>query len=223
VRIKYRDNDGDHELNAERLIVAAGRHPSGCAVCNAETGLQSDEAGLIRVDDHCRTDVNGIYAIGDVVRGPMLAHKGIEEALAVAETIAGNPNQVNYQHIPQVIFTNPELAWAGVGEQQLQAMGRNYRVGRHALQDNHRARINGQPAGTIKVLSDADSDALLGVHIMGTAASELINEAVLALEFGASAEDLARTCHAYPTLALGLHDAATHMLAPHPTPPDPAA
>ena len=208
VRIKYRDHDGDHELNADRLVVAVGRRPPGCDLCSEATGLQSDESGFIRVDDHCRTDVSGVYAIGDAVRGPMLAHKGIEEARAVAETIDGKPHQVNYQHIPWVIYSNPELAWVGASEEQLQALGTDYKVGRQSFQHNHRAQILGQPGGVVKVLSDAHSDALLGIHLFGPGASELINEAVLALEFSASAEDLARTCHAYPSLAQALRNAA---------------
>jgi len=214
VRIKYRDQQGEHELHAERLIVAAGRRPPGCELCAAETGLQTDEAGFIRVDAHCQTAINGVYAIGDVVRGPMLAHKGIEEANAVAETIAGHPRQVNYQHIPWVIYTDPELAWIGATEQQLQAQGTDYRVGRALLQHNPRALLSGKPAGLIKLLSDAHNDQLLGLHLMGASASELINEAVLALEFTASAEDLARTCHSHPSLGESLRTAASRMREP---------
>ena len=214
VRAKYRDQQGEHELNAERLIVAAGRRPPGCELCAAETGLQTDEAGFIRVDDNCQTAINGVYAIGDIVRGPMLAHKGIEEARAVAETIAGQPRQVNYQHIPWVIYSDPELAWIGATEQQLQAMGTDYRVGRAALRRNHRALLAGKPVGLIKLLSDAHSDQLLGLHLMAPSASELINEAVLALEYAASAEDLARTCHSHPSLGESLRAAASHMREP---------
>lgn len=214
VRTKYRDQQGEHELKSERLIVAAGRRPPGCDLCAVETGLQTDEAGFIRVDAHCETAISGVYAIGDVVRGPMLAHKGMEEAHAVAETIAGRPRQVDYQHIPWVIYTDPELAWVGATEQQLQAMGTDCRVGRAALQHNHRALLAGKPNGLVKLLSDARSDQLLGIHLMGSGASELINEAVLALEFAASAEDLARTCHCHPSLGESLRAAASHMREP---------
>ena len=218
VRVKYRDQQGEHELKAERLIVAAGRRPPGCKLCAAETGLQTDEAGFIRVDPHCQTTISGVYAIGDVVRGPMLAHKGIEEAHAVAETITGQPRQVNYDRIPWVIYTDPELAWIGATEQQLQAMGTDYRVGRADLQHNQRALLAGKPTGLIKLLSDARSDQLLGIHLMGSSASELINEAVLALEFSASAEDLARTCHSHPSLGESLRTAASRLHKPEKQP-----
>jgi dihydrolipoamide dehydrogenase len=208
VRIKYKDADGEHELKTERLVVAVGRRPLSCDLCTEESGLQVDEGGYIRVDEYCHTDVNRVYAIGDAVRGPMLAHKGMEEGLAVAETIAGEQRSVNYRHIPWVMYTSPELAWGGATEAELQAQGTDYRIGRFPFAANHRARVLERGNGIAKVLSDARSDALLGVHLMGAGASELINEAVLALEFAASAEDLARTCHAHPTLSEVLQDAA---------------
>lgn len=214
VRVKYKDSEGARELNAERLVVAVGRCPVTAELGGEAFGLQVDERGYIRVDDYCRTDVSGVYAIGDAVRGPMLAHKGIEEGLAVAETIAGKPRQVNYGHIPWVIYTAPELAWVGASEADLKAQGVDYRIGRAWADGNYRARLLESRCGMAKVLSDAHSDQILGVHLMGEGASELINEAVLALEFAASSEDLARTCHAHPSLAEVLRAAAIHNGSP---------
>ena len=212
------DADGvsvDVEINGEpqqhrfdKLIVAVGRSPNTAGLGAAEAGLALDERGFIVVDAQCRTNVPGIHAVGDVVKGPMLAHKASEEGIAVAELIAGQMPHIDHAHIPWVIYTWPEIAWAGATEQLLKAEGRAIRTGRFPFMASGRARAMGETEGFIKVISDATTDAVLGVHIIGPTASELIGEAVIAMEFGASAEDIARTVHAHPTLAEGMHEAA---------------
>lgn len=212
------DADGvsvDVEINGEpqqhrfdKLIVAVGRSPNTAGLGAAEAGLALDERGFIVVDAQCRTNVPGIHAVGDVVKGPMLAHKASEEGIAVAELIAGQMPHIDHAHIPWVIYTWPEIAWAGATEQSLKAEGRAIRTGRFPFMASGRARAMGETEGFIKVISDATTDAVLGVHIIGPTASELIGEAVIAMEFGASAEDIARTVHAHPTLAEGMHEAA---------------
>jgi len=192
----------------DKLIVAVGRSPNTAGLDVAAAGLECDARGYIVVDEHCRTRVPGIWAIGDVVRGPMLAHKASEEGIAVAERIAGQQPTIDHAHIPWVIYTWPEIAWAGATEQALKAAGRACKVGRFPFLASGRARAMGETDGFIKIVSDATTDAVLGVHVIGPTASELIAEAVIAMEFGASAEDIARTVHAHPTLSEGMHEAA---------------
>ncbi len=210
VRVTYKDAGGnEQEIKADRLVVAVGRSPvTGGDLCHQESGILLDERGYIEVDEYCRTEVTGVYAIGDAVRGPMLAHKGADEGIAVAESIAGQARKIDHGRVPWVIYTAPELAWVGASEAELTARGIDYKVGTFPMRANGRARAMEQTAGLVKVISDSHSDTLLGVHIMGAVASELINEAVVAMEFGASAEDLARVCHAHPTLSEALREAA---------------
>ncbi|HYW92568.1 MAG TPA: dihydrolipoyl dehydrogenase [Gammaproteobacteria bacterium] len=209
VTVDFKDGDGeDQQLRFDRLIVAVGRRPNTDGLFAAESGLQLDEKGYINIDDKCRTNLPGVYAVGDVVRGPMLAHKGSEEGIAVAETIAGGQGHVNYETIPSVIYTHPEIAWVGRNEAQLKSAGIDYRSGSFPYTANGRALALGESEGVVKILADARTDAVLGVHIFGAQASELVAEAVVAMEFGSSSEDLARTVHAHPTLSETAHEAA---------------
>ncbi len=208
VIIHYEDKEGKHQINVDRLVVAVGRKPNTSFLGAKEFGLQLDESGFIQVDDQCRTNKPGVFAIGDVVRGPMLAHKASEEGVMVAELIAGQGGHMNYGIIPWVIYTWPEIAWAGKTEQDLKSDGTAYRVGAFPFIASGRARAMSETGGTVKCLAAADSDRLLGVHIIGPNASELIAEAVIAMAFDGSAEDIARTIHAHPTLAEAMHEAA---------------
>jgi dihydrolipoamide dehydrogenase len=208
VQIDYENAEGPHSLTVDRLIVAVGRRPCTDGLAAAETQLLLDEQGFIHVDEECCTSAPGVYAIGDVVRGPMLAHKGSEEGMAVAERIAGQTSEVNYDAIASVIYTHPEIAWVGRTEDSLKQAGIDYRSGIFPFAASGRARAMQETAGQVKVLSDAASDQVLGVHILGTQASELIGQAVIAMEFGASSEDLARTIFAHPTLSEAVHEAA---------------
>ena len=208
VAVSYQNDDGDHEMDFDRLIVAVGRRPNTAGLAADEAGLLLDEWDFIHVDGQCRTNLPGVYAIGDAVRGPMLAHKGSEEGIMVAELIAGNSAQVNYATIPSVIYTLPEIAWAGDTEQVLQARGNGYRSGVFPFAASGRARAMGDTGGFIKVLADAETDRILGVHIIGPSSSELIAEAVGAMELGASAEDVGMTVFAHPTLSEVFHEAA---------------
>ncbi|MDM7456510.1 MAG: dihydrolipoyl dehydrogenase [Tepidimonas sp.] len=195
-------------LDADRLIVSIGRVPNTDGLNAQAVGLQLDERGAIVVDDQCRTNLPGVWAVGDVVRGPMLAHKAEEEGVAVAERIAGQHGHVNFNTIPWVIYTSPEIAWVGQTEQQLKAAGRAYKAGTFPFLANGRARALGDTTGMVKFLADAATDEILGVHIVGPMASELIAEAVVAMEFRASAEDIARICHAHPSLSEATKEAA---------------
>lgn len=206
--VHYQDREGEHDLRVDRLIVAVGRRPKTDGLFSPESGLLLDERGFIDVNDQCRTNLPDVYAIGDVVRGPMLAHKGSEEGIAVAEVIAGTGGHVNYEAIPWVIYTAPEIAWVGQTEQALKAADEPYKVGVFPFAANGRARAMEEPVGMAKIIAHEETDRVLGVHIVGAFASELIAEAVLALEYAASAEDLARTVHAHPTLSEALHEAA---------------
>jgi len=208
VEVSYENSDGKHSIEFSKLVVAIGRKPNTQGIDVNEVGLLLDERGNIHVDDFCRTNLPNIYAVGDVVRGPMLAHKASEEGIMVVERIAGQPSRVNYDAIPWVIYTSPEIAWVGKTERQLRASARDYKVGVFPLSANGRARAMGQTVGLTKVLADKRSDRLLGVHIMAPMASEMIAEAVLAMEFGASAEDLQRTIHAHPSISETIHEAA---------------
>src|SRR5581483_10590881 len=209
VAVTYADRDGTtHNVEFDKLIVAIGRLPNTAGLNGEAVGLHSDERGYIEVDAHNRTNLPNVYAIGDVVRGPMLAHKSSEEGVAVAETIAGEVSEVNLDTIPWVIYTSPEIAWVGRTEQQLKAEGISYRVGQFPFIASGRARALGEIAGFVKMLAHAETDRILGVHMIGPYASELIAEAVVAMEFGASAEDIARIVHAHPTLSEALHEAS---------------
>ena len=209
VSIAYTDKDGkEHKLDAERLIVSVGRIPNTDGLAADKVGLKLDERGQVVVDAHNRTNLPGVWAIGDVVRGPMLAHKAMEEAVAVAEILAGQAGHTNFDLIPSVIYTSPEIAWVGKTEQQLKAEGVAYRVGKIPFLANGRALGMGDPTGFVKMLADANTDRILGVHIIGANASELVAEAVVAMEFGGASEDLARICHAHPTLSEAVHEAA---------------
>jgi dihydrolipoamide dehydrogenase len=208
VLVTYEDGGGKHDIEFSKLVVAVGRKPNTKGLDVNEVGLLLDERGYIHVDEFCRTNLPNIYAVGDVVRGPMLAHKASEEGIMVVERIAGQQSRVNYDAIPWVIYTSPEIAWVGKTERQLRASARDYKVGVFPLSANGRARAMGQTVGLTKVLADKRSDRLLGVHIMAPMASEMIAEAVLAMEFGASAEDLQRTIHAHPSISETIHEAA---------------
>lgn len=208
VIVTYEDKDGKHQINVDKLIVAVGRKPNTQGLGAAEVGLEMDERGFIIVDEHCQTNLPNVYAVGDVVRGPMLAHKASEEGIAVAERIAGKASHMNYEVIPWVIYTWPEIAWVGKTEQLLKETGIEFRAGTFPFLASGRARAMGETGGLIKILGDAKTDRILGVHIIGPNASELIAEAVIAMEFDGSTEDIARTIHAHPTLAEAMHEAA---------------
>jgi dihydrolipoamide dehydrogenase len=195
-------------LNVDKLIVSIGRVPNTIGLNAEAVGLNLDERGAIVVDDNCRTNLPNVWAVGDVVRGPMLAHKAEEEGVAVAERIAGQHGHVNFNTIPWVIYTSPEIAWVGQTEQQLKAAGVKYKAGTFPFMANGRARALGDTTGMVKFLADAVTDEILGVHIVGPMASELIAEAVVAMEFRASSEDIARICHAHPSLSEATKEAA---------------
>ncbi len=195
-------------LEVDKLIVSIGRVPNTAGLNAEAVGLALDERGAIVVDDQCRSNLPGVWAVGDVVRGPMLAHKAEEEGVAVAERIAGQHGHVNFNTIPWVIYTSPEIAWVGQTEQQLKAAGRAYKAGTFPFLANGRARALGDTTGMVKMLADAATDEILGVHIVGPMASELIAECVVAMEFRASSEDIARICHAHPSLSEATKEAA---------------
>lgn len=209
VSIAYTNAKGEAvELVADKLIVSIGRVPNTIGLNTEAVGLQLDERGAIVVDGDCKTNLPGVWAVGDVVRGPMLAHKAEEEGVAVAERIAGQHGHVNFNTIPWVIYTSPEIAWVGRTEQQLKADGVAYKAGTFPFLANGRARALGDTTGMVKFLADAKTDEILGAHIVGPMASELISEAVVAMEFKASAEDIARICHAHPSLSEATKEAA---------------
>jgi dihydrolipoyl dehydrogenase len=208
VTVEYKNKDGAHSIEVEKLVVAVGRRPFTEGLLGDDSGIQLDDHGFIVVDDECRTRVKGVYAVGDCVRGPMLAHKGSEEGVMVADLIAGEIAEVNYDVIPSVIYTAPEIAWVGKTEEEVQASGRPYKTGSFPFAANGRAKALEQTSGMVKVISASDDDEILGIHIVGPMAGELISEAVLALEFSASTEDLQRTIHAHPSLAESIHEAA---------------
>ena len=209
VSVAYTNAKGEAlKLDADKLIVSIGRVPNTIGLNAEGVGLQLDERGAIMVDAECKTSLPGVWAVGDVVRGPMLAHKAEEEGVAVAERIAGQHGHVNFNTIPWVIYTSPEIAWVGRTEQQLKADGVAYKAGTFPFLANGRARALGDTTGMVKFLADATTDEILGVHIVGPMASELIAEAVVAMEFKASAEDIARICHAHPSLSEATKEAA---------------
>jgi dihydrolipoamide dehydrogenase len=208
VTVTYTDSDGEKTETFDKLIVAVGRRPFTEDLLSGDSGVDLDERGFIYVNDLCVTNAPGVYAVGDVVRGPMLAHKGMEEGIMVAERIAGHKPVVNYDCVPSVIYTNPEVAWVGKTEQELKAAGEDYKVGSFPMAASGRAMASNDTAGVIKVIADAETDRILGVHMVGGHVSEIIAEAVIAMEFGSSAEDLGLTMFAHPTLSEGLHEAA---------------
>jgi dihydrolipoamide dehydrogenase len=208
VDVVYTDAQGEHSLQVDKLIVAVGRRPYSQELLADGTGVELDERGFIKVDEHCRTAAPNVWAIGDVVRGPMLAHKGKEEGVMVADLIAGHYGEVNYKVIPSVIYTAPEIAWVGQTEEQVKAGGRPYKVGTFPFAASGRARAMEAAAGMAKIVSAKDDDEVLGVHVIGPMAGELIGEAVLAMEYSASTEDIQRTIHAHPTLSEAIHEAA---------------
>jgi dihydrolipoamide dehydrogenase len=208
VTVEYEDSKGKQSLDVEKLIVAVGRRPYTESLLADDSGVQTDERGFIEVDDECRTSVPGVFAVGDCVRGPMLAHKGSEEGVMAADLIAGEIGEVNYKVIPSVLYTAPEIAWVGKTEAEVKESGRKYKVGSFPFAAAGRAKAMEQTAGMVKIVAAEDDDEILGVHIVGPLAGELIAEAVLAMEFSASTEDIQRTIHAHPTLAEALHEAA---------------
>jgi dihydrolipoamide dehydrogenase len=209
VTVAYTDaKGGAQSIVVDKLIVSIGRVPNTTGLNHESVGLKLDERGAIVVDADCRTNLPNVWAVGDVVRGPMLAHKAEEEGVAVAERIAGQHPHVDFNTVPWVIYTSPEIAWVGQTEQQLKAAGRAYKAGTFPFMANGRARALGDTTGMVKFLADAATDEILGVHIVGPMASELISEAVVAMEFKASAEDIARICHAHPSLSEATKEAA---------------
>jgi len=208
VTLKYTDAKGEQTVTVDKVVVAIGRRPFTDGLLGEGTGVRLDERGFIQVDDECHTGAGNVWAVGDVVRGPMLAHKGKEEGVMVGDLIAGLHSEVNYKAVPSVIYTAPEIAWVGQTEEQVKASGRDYKVGSFPFMASGRARAMEAPAGFCKVIAAKDDDEILGVHIIGPMAGELIAEAVLAMEYSASTEDLQRTIHAHPTLSEGLHEAA---------------
>ncbi|HNT63625.1 MAG: dihydrolipoyl dehydrogenase [Rhodocyclaceae bacterium] len=208
ITIEYEMGDESHVLECDKLIVSVGRVPNTDGLGCEAVGLKLDERGRVAVDDHCRSNLPNVWAVGDVVRGPMLAHKSMEEGVMVAELIAGQAGHCNYDAVPWVIYTHPEIAWVGKTEQQLQSAGIEYRAGKIPFSANGRALGQGDTTGFVKMLADARTDRILGVHVIGTNASELISEAVVAMEFHASSEDIARIVHAHPTLSEAMHEAA---------------
>ncbi|WP_438767840.1 dihydrolipoyl dehydrogenase [Kushneria sp. TE3] len=208
VVVKYTDSSGEQEQTFDKLIVCVGRRPYTQSLLADGTGVEIDERGFIQVDDTCQTNAPGVFAIGDVVRGPMLAHKGSEEGMMVADIIHGEKAQMNYDAIPSVIYTAPEVAWVGMSEQQAKKEGFEVKSGVFPFSASGRAMANNATEGMAKVVTDAATDRILGVHIIGQHAGELIAQGVIAMEFGSSAEDLALTCFAHPTLSEAVHEAA---------------
>ena len=208
VSVDYEDKDGAQSIEVDKLIVAVGRRPVTDGLFADDAGIQLDERGFVVVDDECRTRVKGVFAIGDCVRGPMLAHKGSEEGVMVADLIAGEVAEVNYAVIPSIIYTAPEVAWVGKTEEQAKESGLPYKVGTFSFAANGRAKGMEQAVGMVKIIASADDDLIIGAHILGPMAGELIGEIVLGMEFSASAEDLQRTIHAHPTLSEAVHEAA---------------
>jgi len=198
-------------MTFDRLLVSVGRKPYTDGLLGDGSGVQLNQKGQIEVDGQSRTTAPGVWAIGDCVRGPMLAHKASEEGMAVAELIAGKPAHIHFDTVPWVVYTDPEIAWVGKTEQELNAAGVDYRSGSFPFAANGRALAGGQGLGLVKMLADAETDEILGVHIFGANASELISECVVAMEFQGSSEDLATIVHAHPTLSEAVHEAALHL------------
>ena len=208
VSVTYEEKGQSVTARFDKLIVSIGRVPHTSGLGAEAVGLELDERGFVKVDHHYRTNLSGVYAIGDVIGGAMLAHKAEEEGVALAEQLAGQAGHVNYDVIPWVIYTSPEIAWAGLTEKQAKEQGLNVKTGQFPFSANGRALGHGDPRGFVKVIADAQTDKLLGVHMVGPNVSELIGETVAIMEFGGSAEDLARTVHAHPTLSEVVKEAA---------------
>lgn len=205
---KLRKDDSEHQLDADTVLIATGRKPYTDGLGLSDLGVELTERGQIKTDEHWATNVKGIYAIGDAITGPMLAHKAEDEGMAVAEVLAGNHGHVNYGVIPGVIYTHPEVAAVGQTEEQLKEAGQAYKVGKFSFMGNARAKAIFAGDGFVKILADKDTDRILGAHIVGPAAGDLIHEVCVAMEFGASAQDLALTCHAHPTYSEAVREAA---------------
>ena len=208
VTVEYEDKAGSQSMEVDKLVVAVGRRPFTDNLLATDSGIVLDGRGFIEVDGECRTNVTGIYAVGDCVRGPMLAHKGSEEGVMVADLIAGEIAEMNYDVIPSVLYTAPEIAWVGKTEEEVKQSGREYKTGSFPFAASGRAKAMEQTGGMVKIISAEDDDEVLGVHIVGPMAGELISEAVLAMEFSASTEDIQRTIHAHPSLAEAIHEAS---------------
>ncbi|MDA0679839.1 MAG: dihydrolipoyl dehydrogenase [Proteobacteria bacterium] len=208
VQVEYKDKDGEQRMEFDKLVIAVGRRPFTRGLFADDCGIKTDERGFVIVDQECRTGVKGVFAVGDCVRGPMLAHKGSEEGVMAADLIAGEVAEVNYDVIPSVIYTSPEIAWVGKTEEEVKASGRAYKTGSFPFAASGRAKAMEQTDGMVKIVSAEDDDQILGVHIIGPMAGELISEVVLAMEFQASTEDIQRTIHAHPSLAEAIHEAA---------------
>ena len=208
VEVEYSDSEGSKQETFDKLIVCVGRRPLSENLLSPDSGVNLDERGFIFVNEQCETDVRNVYAVGDVVRGPMLAHKGSEEGVMVAERIAGKKTQINYDNIPGVIYTHPEIAWVGKTEQELKAAGANYKVGSFPFMASGRALAANETTGMVKMIADGDTDRVLGCHIIGPSAADLVQQVVIAIEFGSSAEDLALTVFSHPTLSEAVHEAA---------------
>ena len=208
VSYTLRKDDSAHSLDADIVLVATGRRPFTDGLGLADLGIRMTDRGQVAIDDHWRTNIDGIYALGDAVVGPMLAHKAEDEGMAVAETIAGQHGHVNFGVIPGVIYTAPEVASVGQTEEQLKESGRAYKVGKFSFMGNGRAKANFAGDGFVKILADKETDRILGAHIIGPMAGDLIHEICVAMEFGASAQDLAMTCHAHPTYSEAVREAA---------------
>ncbi|MCA1775910.1 MAG: dihydrolipoyl dehydrogenase [Loktanella sp.] len=218
VKYKSRKDDSESEITADVVLVATGRKPFTDGLGLSDLGIETTKGGQVKVDGHYKTSIDGVYAIGDAIEGPMLAHKAEDEGMAVAEGIAGQKPHVNYGVIPGVIYTHPEVASVGETEESLKEQGRKYKVGKFSFMGNARAKAYFQGDGFVKILADAETDRVLGAHLIGPMAGDLIHEICVAMEFGAAAEDIARTCHAHPTFseavreaALACGDGAIHM------------
>lgn len=208
ITVEYTDKDGEQKAQFDKLIVAVGRRPFTDDLLDSSVGIELDERGFIKVNDQCATNIPGVYAVGDVVRGPMLAHKGMEEGVMVAERLADKKTQVNYDLVPSVIYTHPEIAWVGKNEEELKAAGIDYNVGSFPFAASGRALAANDSDGMIKTLADAKTDRILGCHIIGASAADLLQQMVIAMEFSASAEDIGLTMFSHPSLSEGIHEAA---------------
>ena len=208
VKISYENNGKTEEMDFEKLVVAVGRKPNTHNLFSEDSGVHLDERGFIFVDDHCQTNASNIWAIGDVVRGPMLAHKGSEEGIMVAERIAGKHAEMNYDLVPSVIYTHPEIAWVGKNEEELKSEDIDFKVGKFPFAASGRALAVDQSVGFVKLISDAKTDTILGVHVFGPSAAEIVQQALISMEFGASSEDLGLTIFSHPTVSEALHEAA---------------
>ena len=208
VTVEYTDSEGEQKATFDKLIVAVGRRPYTEGLLDSSVGIEIDERGFIKVNDQCQTNIPNIYACGDVVRGPMLAHKGSEEGVMAAERIAGKKAQVNYDLVPSVVYTHPEIAWVGKNEEQLKQDGVEYNVGTFPFAANGRALAANEPEGLVKLIADAKTDRILGCHIISSAAADLLQEIVIAMEFSASAEDIGLTMFSHPALSEAVHEAA---------------